>query len=54
MKSRIANLLRVEPTLEGLREGEAGLTEQGGRRRGCLETRDSCAFVRKAEPPHKF
>lgn len=40
--------------MEGLRKGVAGLTEQGGKRRGCLEIRDSCSFVRKVEPPHKF
>lgn len=41
VKNRIASLLQVEPTLEGLRKGVAGLTEQGGKRRGCLEIRDS-------------
>ena len=41
VKNRIASLLQVEPTLEGLRKGVAGLTEQGGKRRGSLEIRDS-------------
>ena len=39
VKNRIASLLQVEPTLEGLRKGVAGLTEQGGKRRGSLETK---------------